>query len=83
MDNKTMLIIGGILVIVLAIIFKDRVKAAFMGLTVDTDNRKNKNQLDITGEQNKVRQGKGTVTGDVPTSNRANIAGNSNEIDQG
>ncbi|MBC7904462.1 MAG: hypothetical protein H7Y27_13640 [Gemmatimonadaceae bacterium] len=84
MEPKTMLIIGAILVILLAIIFKDRVKAAFGGLTIDSDGRTNKNTAKVEGEQNIVKQGTRTAANtELPTVNKTNIEGKGNDIEQG
>jgi len=80
MDYKYIVSALIVIVILFAVIFKDKVKASFMGLMLNSENTKRKNSANIRGENNKVNQGSNPKS--TPVDNTAKITGSSNEIDQ-
>ncbi|OOQ58538.1 hypothetical protein [Mucilaginibacter pedocola] len=75
-------IIYGLLVLalVLAIIFKDKVKASFMGMKLNAENGSRRNKLDIDGKNNKVKQGSGSSK--TPANNTAKVRGEDHDVEQ-
>lgn len=83
MDGITIFGIGVLVVILLAIIFNDRVKASFKGFSIGTDNRYKKNELELEGKGNKVKQGTRNSPEQLSESNTLKAKGDENEIEQG
>ncbi len=80
MDYKY--IISGLLVaaIILAIIFKDKVKASFMGMKLNAENGSRRSHADVDGKGNKVTQGSNLSK--TPANNSAKVRGEDNEVEQ-
>ncbi|MEZ5045342.1 MAG: hypothetical protein R2828_35935 [Saprospiraceae bacterium] len=84
MDNTALIFgLAVLLVILLAVIFNDRVKAAFKGFSIGTDNRYKENQADIKGSKNKVKQGTHKSPDDSSEKNTMKLEGDENEFEQG
>jgi len=83
MNNQALIFGIAAFVVLIAIIFNDRVKAAFKGFSIGTDNRYKENELNIDGDENKVRQGTRKNPGDASEKNSATIKGKGNDVDQG
>jgi hypothetical protein len=83
MNNTTLISIAVLVVILIAIIFNDKVKATFKGFNIGTDNRHKKNNLDLEGRGNKVKQGTRGVTEPISETNTLKARGDENEIEQG
>jgi hypothetical protein len=69
-------------IILVAVIFKDRVKAAFMGLKLSTDNRTKKNIATVKGHFNEVEQSVTNKSGDLSQKNEARVEGEGNKLKQ-
>lgn len=84
MENASLLVaLAVLLVILLAIVFNDRVKAVFNGFKIGTDNRFKENQLEVKGNKNKIKQGTRKTPEDNSEKNTLNLEGDENEINQG
>ncbi len=79
MDYK--LIISGLLVvaIIIAILFKDKIKTSFMGLKLASESNSRKNKISIKGNSNKVKQGNSSKSA---ATNTTVISGDENDVDQ-
>ena len=80
MDYKYIIYALIVVVIILAVILKDKIKARFMGLTLDAENTGRKNKANIKGDGNKVKQGNSGKN--TPANNAANVNGVNNEVEQ-
>lgn len=84
MDNSTLLVgLAVLFVILIAILFNDRVKAGFKGFTIGTDNRFKQNEASIKGSKNKLKQGTHKSPDDSSEKNKMNVEGDENEFEQG
>lgn len=84
MSNSTLIFgIAALVVILIAIIFNDKVKATFRGLAIGTDNRYKENQIEVKGQGNKIKQGVNKSPDDSSEKNTLNLEGDANEIEQG
>lgn len=69
-------------VILVAVLFSKKVKAAFMGLKLDSDNRSRKNIVEIKGNKNSVEQSTSKKTSELSQENRVKIDGDESKIKQ-
>lgn len=75
MDNTTILYAGGILAIILTLVFGRKISGSF-GDIFKFDSSESKNNATIKGDENKVKQGGGA-------DNQANVDGKGNQVEQG
>ena len=82
MEDKYKYIAYGIfaIVVILAIIFKDKVKASIGGVKFGAENNTRRNHADVAGKGNKVRQG--SNSNKTPANNTTKMRGEENELDQ-
>ena len=84
MDNSALIFgIAVLTVILIAVVFNDRVKAVFKGFQIGTDNRFKKNEMEVKGDKNKVKQGLHKSPDDSSEQNKLKIEGNDSDIEQG
>lgn len=80
MDYKYIIYIVLAVAVILAVIFKDKIKASFMGLKLNAENTTRRNKADIKGDQNKVKQRSNSKS--LPVNNSAGIKGSGNDVEQ-
>lgn len=84
MNNQSLILGLAILVVILiAIIFNDRVKAVFKGFKIGTDNRIKENVIEFKGSDNTLKQGTRKSPDDSSERNTMKFEGDGNKTDQG
>ena len=81
-NDKLIIFAIAAVVILLAVLFSKKVKGAFMGFKLDSDNRSRKNIVEIKGNKNSVEQSTSKKTSELSQENRAKIDGDESKVKQ-